>query len=107
MEKNIFLGVDDEGRCCILKSLADFDQLCINADNISSDDFVHSSTNWSGWDEIQRTLKIRGLTLTRRILKLPKKLFFYGQDYDHGHTSDWIFSISYIYETGDKPYNEH
>lgn len=106
MKKNIFLGVDDYGRCCVLKSLADFNQLCANSNEISSDDFVHSSTNWGGWDNIQRTLDIKNLVLTRRILKLPKKLFFHGQDYDHGHTSDWTVGISYIYETGDKPYNE-
>ena len=106
MKKNIFLGVDDYGRCCVLKSLANFNQLCANSNEISSNDFVHFSTNWGGLDNIQRTLNIENLVLTRRILKLPKKLFFHGQDYDHGHTSDWTVGISYIYETEDKLYNE-
>ena len=45
MKKNIFLGVDDYGRCCVLKSLINFNQLCANSNELSSDDFVHSSTN--------------------------------------------------------------
>lgn len=107
MKKNIFLGVNDYGMCCLLETFLSFDQLCKNSEDISSNDFSHSSTNWSGYDDIQRTLNIKNLVLTKRILKLPKKLFFRGRDYDHGHEYDWIFGISCIYETGDKPYNEY
>ena len=99
MKKNTFIGMDEFGRCCVLKSLADFDQLCANANDIVSDDFVHSSTNWSGCDEVQRTLRIKGLELNKRILKLPKPIIFCGRDYDMGHTYPWSFKVLYIYET--------
>lgn len=98
MKKNIFLGVNDYGMCCLLETFLSFDQLCKNSEDISSNDFSHSSTNWSGCDNIQRTLNIRHLTLNNKIIKLSKKIFFYGKDYDHGHEYDWKFGISYIYD---------
>ena len=97
MKKNTFLGMDNIGRCCILESLANYDMLCTYADGLSPDDFIHSLPNWSGCDDVQRTLEIRGLKLSDRILKLQKPIIFHGVDHDWGHSYSWIFPVYYIY----------
>lgn len=102
MKKNVFIGMDKLGKCCVLESLADFDQLCANSNDLSSDDFIHSSTNWSGCDDIERTLRIKGLQLTKRLIELPQPLFFSGEDHDWGLDYSWLFGVLYIYETEKK-----
>lgn len=98
MKKNCFLGVDDMGQCCLLYTLADFEMLSKHISEITASDFVNSSTNWCGRDDIDRTCKMRKLNLTGRVLQLDKTITYYGADYDCGHRYDWSFSFNRIME---------
>lgn len=65
MKHHIFLGIHESRKtACILTCLLPFDQL--DANDLSSQDFRHDSTNWNGCDDISRTLKLRNLRLTGR-----------------------------------------
>ena len=98
MKKHIFLGVKNGKKCCILNCLLPFDELNKNIDELESSDFEHESTDWCGCDDIERTLKIRNLTLTDRKLTLNKPITFEGYDSDMDHQYHWHFSINEIYE---------
>ena len=97
MKKHIFLGVNGDD-CCILRCLADFDTLAMNASDIDADDFAHTSTNWNGRDDIKRTCSLRELEATGRVLLLPKPITFSGTDYDMGNEYPWTFTVKEIWE---------
>lgn len=98
MKKNCFLGVNPNGRCCLLFTLASFEQLIENKDDIDETDFAYSATNWCGCDDIDRTCKLRGLHLTGRVLQLPHAILHGGSDYDYGHSYHWTFTFNKIME---------
>ena len=84
MKHHIFLGIHESRKTtCILTCLLPFDQL--DANDLSSQDFRHHSTNWNGSDDISRTLKLSNLRLTGREIILPKPIVFRGVDPDMGH----------------------
>ena len=99
MRKNVFIGITDDDKACILSSLATFDLLVKNANDVEASDFVHSSTNWSGRDSLERTISIKRLSLTGRELLLPSPIVFTGSDYDSGHNYDWRCNVVKIAET--------
>lgn len=102
MKKNCFLGVDHLGQCCLLYTLADFNMLSEHVNEIAASDFVNTSTNWYGRDDIDRTCKIEKLELTGRVLQLNKVITYYGSDYDCGHNYPWEFSFYKIVEVRHK-----
>lgn len=100
MNKNVFLGINENGKlCCILQTLATFEQLEAEKEDIESSDFEHDSTDWYGCDRVDRTLQLRGLVKTGREIALEKPITFYGKDYDTGHMYSWRFTIFSIIET--------
>ena len=99
MKKNIYLGITNDNNCCVLYSLADFDLIKNNLENIESSDFTHYATNWSGKDLIERTLSKMQLSLTGREIKLLKPITFAGCDYDMGHEYGWVCRVYSIKET--------
>ena len=98
MKKNYFLGIDSNNRCCVLTSLASFDMLMENKNDIDPSDFNYSATNWCGCDDIDRTCKLRNLHPTGRVLKLSKGIINKGTDYDCGHEYSWAFTFDRIME---------
>lgn len=96
MKKHIMLGDDSKGNCCILECLLPFDQLI--PDEIESSDFKHDATNWGGCDDMKRTLSIKHLTLTGRVIHLNNPIWFCGTDTDMGHSYNWYFNVIDIYE---------
>lgn len=98
MKKNYFLGVNSNNRCCVLTSLASFDMLMENKNDIDSSDFNYSATNWCGCDDIDRTCKLRNLHPTGRVLKLSKGITHEGVDHDYGHEYPWAFTFDQIME---------
>lgn len=98
MKKNVFLGVGRGDRCCVLRTFADYNTLSANINSIETDDFVHSSTDWSGCDYLERTLKIEKLKLTGREIMLKTPLIFCGTDNDMGHACDWEFLVRCLVE---------
>ena len=100
MKKNIFLGVNTKTKtCCKLSCSVSFDDLV--SSELESDDFVHDATNWSGQDDIKRTLDIIKMRRTNKKIILKEPLIFYGSDYDHGHSYSWKFEVDEIYELED------
>ena len=99
MRKNVFIGITASGKACILSSIATFDSLVKNANDVEASDFVHSSTNWGGKDSLERTLSLEHLSLTGRELSLPRPIVFTGSDYDSGHNYDWQCNVVKIAET--------
>lgn len=98
MKHHIFLGIHESRKtACILTCLLPFDQL--DANDLSSQDFRHDSTNWNGCDDISRTLKLRNLRLTGREIILPKPIVFRDVDPDMGHHYNWTYPVSIIAET--------
>lgn len=97
MTKHLYLGVQN-GRACILKSLADFETLSANVSAIESTDFTHDATNWGGCDAVERTCRIEGVSPTGRTIDLIHPLTFYGTDYDMGHEQRWVFMVDTIFE---------
>lgn len=102
MKKYKFLGINSKsGKCCVLSCVVPFDKLI--PDLIEASDFSHSSTNWGGRDDIERTLKLEGLQLTGNKILLKEPLRYTGTDYDHGHCYGWNFFVDAIAETIDAP----
>ena len=103
MKKNVYLGLDSTGEyCCILESHLSFNVIKNNIQDLEETDFNHSATNWSGKDDLDRTIKLRKITLTGRKVLLPHEMVFIGSDYDMGHEYGWKFTVSQIAETTDK-----
>lgn len=99
MKKNTFIGLQTESqKCCVLYSIADWNRLESEVDDLCSSDFEHYSTNWNGRDYIGRTLQLEDLKPTGRALKLKKPIAFTGYDTDHFGSSDWKFTIDTILE---------
>ena len=57
--------------------------------------FTNYSTNWSGYDDLDRTCKLKKIEPTD-FIALNKPLTFYGSDYDHGHEYEWSVVINEI-----------
>ena len=103
MKKNVFLGLDGAGKhCCLLYSHLAFDQIRDNIGEVEADDFSHDCTNWSGCDLVDRTLAMRHLKETGRVVHLLENLIYYGEDHDMGHSDRWVFSVSKIVEVEPK-----
>lgn len=96
MKKYTFLGVNKFNRCCILYCIVPFDSLI--ADEIEASDFIHSSTNWCGCDDVDRALKIINKVPTGKKIELPKPIVYNGSDYDCGHNYSWRFEVNEIWE---------
>lgn len=98
MKKYRYLGVSS-GRCCVLSSLASFDSLSEHRNEIEANDFVYEdATNWGGSDDIERTLRVKGIRQTGRKIVLPHSVLFSGTDYDMGHEYGWTFKVDEIWE---------
>ena len=98
MKKYTMLGVNtDKNTCCVLQCLLPFSWLIQS--EIEKSDFSYSATNWSGNDDIQRTLAIKNLTRTGHIIKLPTPIIVHGADSDAGLEHKWTFSFDEIHET--------
>lgn len=95
MKKHMYLGVNGDS-CCILSCLLPFDMLV--ADELEVSDFTYGATSWNGRDNICRTVELRNLVPTGRILKLPRPIVFTGYDNDMGHTYHWSFAVHEIHE---------
>lgn len=102
MKKYKFLGINlKSGKCCVLSCVVPFDKLIPGL--IEASDFSHSSTNWGGRDDIERTLKLEGLQLTGKKILLKEPLAFSGEDHDSGFRYGWTISVDVIAETADAP----
>ena len=99
MKKHIMLGVNNN-KCCILKCLLPFDALISN--KIESSDFENSCSNWCGCDAIDRTLDIIKMKQTGNVIVLDNPIVFQGQDYDWGHSYEWLFEVKEIHELESK-----
>lgn len=98
MKKHIFLGANPNGTCCLLKTLASFEQVVESKNDLNVSDFTHESTNWCGCDKIERTCEKRKVELTGRSIVLEKPLIFKGSDDDMGHVYPWKFEVNKICE---------
>lgn len=105
MKKNLFLGIDKSGEyCCLLYTLASFETIKENAAELDESDFVHDATNWSGCDELERTMQIKGIEPHGRPFYLPHSLEFSGEDFDMGHRYGWSFTVCKIQAVRKKGY---
>ena len=92
--KIVALGVDSKtGKCCIIKSKATYDMLKENYDLYKVE---YDSTNWSGRDDVERTLGLRNIKLTDKSFNHKETVS--GTDYDHGHDYPWTFKFDIVYE---------
>ena len=92
--KIVALGVDSKtGKCCIIKSKATYDMLKENYDLYKVE---YDSTNWSGRDDVERTLELRKIKLTDKSFNHKETVS--GTDYDHGHDYPWTFKFDIVYE---------
>ena len=92
--KIVALGVNSKtGKCCIIKSKATYDMLKENYDLYKVE---YDSTNWSGRDDVERTLELRKIKLTDK--SFNHKETVRGTDYDHGHDYPWTFKFDIVYE---------
>ncbi len=98
MRKNKYLGLSKNGFCCILESLLTFHQIKEHVRELESSDFIHSSTDWCGCDDEDRTLRVLNLRKTGNDVVLPYPLSFTGVDDDMGHSYSWRFDVSEIVE---------
>ena len=106
MKKNVFLGIDTEGKmCCLLYSFLTFDVIKQNLADLEENDFLHDCTNWRGCDRVERTLKIKQIATTGRKVYLPHKLLYAGFDSDMGQIDEWTFEVALIAETKQTPIN--
>ncbi len=97
--KSMFLGAKKKtNQCCILTSAYSFEELNDNINDIEPSDFKHSATNWSGQDEAKRTMKIKNLRLTGRIIELPKEILFSGTTCDMGNSYYWRCFVDTLLE---------
>ena len=99
MKKYMMLGVNGL-RCCILSCLIPFNNLI--PDEIEASDFNHRSTNWCGYDYIGRTLDMIEMKQTGNVIVLDNPIVFQGQDYDWGHSYEWLFTVNEIHELSNK-----
>lgn len=98
MKRYTYLGVAGE-YCCVLSSLAPFEQLTEHNSEIDRKDFYYEdATNWCGCDTIERTCRLEVLTATGRNIKLEYPITFHGTDYDSGHEYGWSFTVEEIWE---------
>lgn len=105
MKKNKYLGLNkDKTKCCILESLADFSTIYNNRDQLETTDFLHSSTDWGGCDDIKRTLKLQQWKMYYNTIKLSKPLHFCGYDSDCGNSYGWNFDVWFIADVLPKIY---
>ena len=92
--KIVALGVNSKtGKCCIIKSKATYDMLKENYDLYKVE---YDSTNWSGRDDVERTLELRKIKLTDKSFNHKETVS--GTDYDHGHDYPWTFKFDIVYE---------
>ena len=92
--KIVALGVNSKtGKCCIIKSNATYDMLKENYDLYKVE---YDSTNWSGRDDVERTLELRKIKLTDKSFNHKETVS--GTDYDHGHDYPWTFKFDIVYE---------
>ena len=99
--KTVALGVNSKtGKCCIIKSKATYDMLKENYDLYKVE---YDSTNWSGRDDVERTLGLRNIKLTDKSFNHKETVS--GTDYDHGHDYPWTFKFDIVYEVEDN--NNH
>ena len=92
--KIVALGVNSKtGKCCIIKSKATYDMLKENYDLYKVE---YDSTNWSGRDDVERTLELRKIKLTDKSFNHKETIS--GTDYDHGHDYPWTFKFDIVYE---------
>lgn len=97
MKKYTMLGVNSHsGYCCKLSCLVPFSQ--IDAAEVEANDFKHDATNWSGCDEINRTLGFLKMKQTGNKILLQQPITFSGVDHDHGHVYAWRFNVDEIHE---------
>ena len=92
--KIVALGINSKtGKCCIIKSNASYDMLKENYDLYKVE---YDSTNWSGRDDVERTLELRKIKLTDKSFNHKETVS--GTDYDHGHDYPWTFKFDIVYE---------
>ena len=92
--KIVALGINSKtGKCCIIKSNASYDMLKENYDLYKVE---YDSTNWSGRDDVERTLELRKIKLTDKSFNHKETVS--GIDYDHGHDYPWTFKFDIVYE---------
>ena len=92
--KTVALGVNSKtGKCCIIKSKATYDMLKENYDLYKVE---YDSTNWSGRDDVERTLELRKIKLTDKSFNHKETVS--GTDYDHGHDYPWTVKFDIVYE---------
>ena len=92
--KIVALGVNSKtGKCCIIKSNASYEMLKENYDLYKVE---YDSTNWSGRDDVERTLGLRNIKLTDKSFNHKETVS--GTDYDHGHDYPWTFKFDIVYE---------
>ena len=97
MKHYSYLGVNGN-KCCILNTLVSFSTLKEAVNVLEARDFLHSSTNWNGCDDIERTIELKKIILTGEKLILKTPIIFHGIDYDMGHSYNWHFTVKEIWE---------
>ena len=102
MKRHYFLGITEDNRACILKSVVPFDTL--DPADIEATDFAQRSTDWGGGGSIDHTLNClqsdmgRTPKLTGREITLRKPISYSGVDHDWGHAFNWTFKVVKIAE---------
>ena len=90
--KIVALGANSKtGKCCVIKSKASYKMLKENYDLYKVE---YDSTNWCGWDDVERTLGRRNIKLTDK--SFNHKETVRGTDYDHGHDYPWTFKFDIV-----------
>ena len=99
MKKNLYLGLSQDGkRCIILTTVArrdDLEKAAKHSELKTSDFNQFYATNWNGSDDVVRTIELEELRLLGKdhSVELKEPLTFEGCDHDCGTKRYWSFKV--------------